>query len=427
MSIENENPQPPTEPAAQTPAPAAPTVPGVRNRGYKPYIAIAVAAASVIGIGGLGTAVIAAVTISKATATSVQTSPNRNAFGQGGGFGQGQGQGQGGGYGQGQGGSQGGQAFGGSSSGSVTQATPATAAQKVGVVTINTTLAYDSNDQAAGTGMILSSDGLILTNNHVVEQATGISVTVESTNKTYKATVVGTDEKADVAVLKLTGASGLTPIAFDAAEKVAVGDAIHSVGNAEGTGDLVTATGTVGAVNQDLTIQSDFSSTGESLSGLIELNSDVVSGDSGGPLFDKSGDVIGIVTAASSGSTDVTGYAINIASVLKVADQIESGKASTDIVIGLPAFLGVEIATTSTGTVSGVPVSSAFPGMPAAAAGIGAGSTITAVDGTAVATSDALSSLIASHKVGESVTIAWTDATGAAHSSPVTLVAGPAA
>jgi S1-C subfamily serine protease len=415
MSIENENQQAPTEQA-----------PEVQKKNRKPLIAIAIATAAVVCIGGLGTAAIATLTTPTTSATSAQTSPQRGTFGQ---YGQGYGRGYGGGFGQGQSQGQGGgeQGLGNSAASSVTEATAATAAQKVGVVTINTTLDYNSQEQAAGTGMILSSSGLILTNNHVVEQSTDISVTVESTNKTYKAVVVGTDAKADVAVLKLVGASGLSTVKFDAAEKIAVGDAIHSVGNAEGTGDLVTATGTVGAVNQNLTVQSDYSTTGESLTGLIELKSDVVSGDSGGPLFDKNGDVIGIVTAASSGSANVTGYAINIAQVLKVVDQIESGSATTDIVIGNPAFLGVSIASTTSSSVTGVPVASAFAGMPAANAGIAAGSVITAVDGVGVTSADALSAAIASHQVGSSVTIAWTDAAGAAHSSVVTLVGGPAA
>jgi S1-C subfamily serine protease len=417
MSIENENQQAPIERA-----------PEAQKKNRKPLIAIAIATAAVVCIGGLGTGAIAVLTTPKTTATSAQTSPERGTFGQYGQYGQGYGRGYGGGFGQGQTqGQGGGQGFGNSPASSVSDATAATAAQKVGVVTIDTTLDYNSQEQAAGTGMILSSNGFILTNNHVVEQSTDVSVTVESTDKTYKAVVVGTDAKADVALLKLVGASGLQAVKFDAAEKVAVGDAIHSVGNAEGTGDLVTATGTVGAVNQNLTVQSDYSTTGENLTGLIELKSDVVSGDSGGPLFDKNGDVIGIVTAASSGSANVTGYAINIAQVLKVVDQIESGTATTDIVIGNPAFLGVSIASTTSTGVAGVPVASAFAGMPAANAGIAAGGVITAVDGVSVTSADALSAAIASHQVGDSVTIAWTDAAGAAHSSVVTLVAGPAA
>jgi S1-C subfamily serine protease len=415
MSIENENQ--PTEPhfVQEQPVAAEP----VRKKNHKPLFAIAIATAAVVGIGGLGTAAVAVLTTPKTSAASTTSPVHRGTFGQ---YGQGRG-----GYGgfQGQGGTQGGYGNQGGSASTQSPAIASTAAEKVGVVTINTELNYSSSDQAAGTGMILTSSGLILTNNHVVEESTNISVTVESTGKTYKATVVGTDAKADVAVLRLTGASGLKTVKFDASEKVAVGAAIHSVGNAEGTGDLVTATGTVAATNQNLTVGSDGLTQSESLTGLIELDSDVVSGDSGGPLLDKSGDVIGIVTAASSGSANVTGYAINIAQVLKVADAIEAGEASSDVVIGYPAFLGVEIG--ETGTTAGAPVSGLIAGMPAAAAGITAGSVITAVNGTAVTTAEGLSALIQQQKVGASVTIAWTDTAGAVHSSVVTLVAGPAA
>ncbi len=187
----------------------------------------------------------------------------------------------------------------------------------------------------------------------------------------------------------------------------------------------MTAVGSVGAVNRSLTIGSDSSAAPENLSGLIELQSDVVSGDSGGPLFDSKGDVIGMVTAASSGSAIVTGYAINIAQVLRVSNAIQSGAASSGILLGYPAFLGVDIASTPSSL--GVPVASTFAGMPAARAGIVEGDIITSVNGVAVSTASGLSSTIQSHKVGDTVTIGWLDGAGAAHSAIVTLVAGPAA
>jgi S1-C subfamily serine protease len=395
----------------------------------RPLVAIAIATAAVVGIGGLGTAGIALATRPSTSATSANTS-QRNAFGQynqNGSSGTGQGStGTGNGFSpNGPSTSQGGQSFGSGSSSTVSDATASTASQKVGVVTINTVLNYTTDEQAAGTGMILSSDGLILTNNHVVEGSTSITVTVESTNKTYKAVVVGTDKKSDVAVLKLVDASGLSTVNFDSSSTVKVGDTIYSVGNAEGTGDLVTAKGSVGAINQSLTISGDSATESESLSGLIEVNSDVVSGDSGGPLFDKSGDVIGIITAASSGSATVTGYAINIASVLKIADKIEAGEASSTIVLGTPAFLGIELSSTTATT--GVPVAGVFAGKPAANAGITTGSVITSVNGTKVTTATSLSAIIAAHKVGDRITVHWTDAKGASHSAVVTLAAGPAA
>jgi S1-C subfamily serine protease len=407
---EPENPN--TDPTQ--PDPTGLTEPTSPTKKHRPWIAIVIATAVVVAVGGLGTAAVAELTAPPSTATS-SASPNSNGT-----FG-----GRNGGNGFGQGGLQGGQSIGQQATAGEATATAATAAQKVGIVTINTTLDYDPNEQAAGTGMILTSNGYILTNNHVIESSTSISVTVESTDKTYTATVVGTNKTADVAVLKLTDASGLTPVTFDSTEKVTVGQSIYSVGNAEGTGNLVTAVGTVGAVNQSLSIGSDQSDTPENLTGLIQLNSDVVSGDSGGPLFDKSGHVIGIVTAASSGSSTVTGYAINIAQVLKVAKAIEAGSASSDIVIGYPAFAGISIPQTT--SADGVPVASTFPGSPANAAGIGEGDVITAVNGVAVTSADQLTATIQAHKVGDSVSIAWLDPSGVSHTATITLVAGPAA
>ena len=415
MSIDNdgqytpETPATPVDPATgymQQPSPKKPR---------SPWISIAIATAAVVCIGGLGTAAVAELTTPSSSSSASSTSTqNSNGFSDGNAFSH-----NGGGQYQGSGRAIGQQATAGESA-----AVASTSAQKVGLVTIDTVLDYNKDEEAAGTGMILSADGYILTNNHVIDGATSITVTVETTGKTYTAEVVGSDTTADVAVLKLVGASGLTPVTFAASEKVTVGESIYSVGNAEGTGNLVTAVGTVGAVDQTLTIGSDDSSATERLSGMIELESDVVSGDSGGALFDSAGKVIGMVTAASSGTTPVTGDAINIAQVLAVVKKVEAGTVSSDIQYGTPAFIGVDIATTVTTT--GVPVASTFPGMPAALAGITDGDTITTVNGVAVTTATGLSADIRGYKVGTKVTIGWLDATGAAHTSLVTLVAGPA-
>lgn len=309
---------------------------------------------------------------------------------------------------------------------SQTAAVAATTAQKVGVVTIVTTLDYDDDSQAAGTGTIMTSNGLILTNNHVIEGATSIKVTVESTNKTYTATVVGTDKTDDVAVLQLADASGLSVATYNSSGSVSTGDDVTDVGNAEGTGDLVAATGTVTATDQSITVQGDTSGETESLTNLIEISADVVSGDSGGPLLDDNGKVIGMVTAASSGSAEVTGYAIPIKTALTIAKQIENGVASASVTIGYPAFLGVQISSTTT-TTTGVPVAGAIAGTPAATLGIVAGDTITAVNGTVVNTADGLSAIVSAHKVGDKVTVTWTDTAGTSHTATATLAAGPAA
>ncbi|MEP6481224.1 MAG: trypsin-like peptidase domain-containing protein [Rhodoglobus sp.] len=309
-----------------------------------------------------------------------------------------------------------------------TSAVPATAAQQVGVVTVLTTLDYEADARAAGTGMVLTSSGEILTNNHVIQGATTIHVTVESTGVNYQADVVGSDTVDDIAVLQLVDSSGakvtgLTPAKLDSSAVVAVGDGVTAIGNAGGTGDLVAAEGKVAATDKSVTVQSDATGQPESLTGLIRVSADVVPGDSGGPLLDARGEAIGMVTAASSGARNVTGFAITIGSALTVAHQIESGVASGNVRIGLPAFLGVNLDTKSTGTTILGPVD----GSAAASAGLVAGDTITSVDGTAVTTGDQLSAAIAAHAVGDQVTIGYTDSSGAEQSVGVTLGEGPAA
>ncbi|MFB2580143.1 S1C family serine protease [Herbiconiux sp. P15] len=309
-----------------------------------------------------------------------------------------------------------------SGSSTQTDAVAASAEQTAGVVTIVSDLSYEGA-ASAGTGIVLTSDGLILTNNHVVEGSTSIEVTDELTGTEYTATVVGTDSTHDIAVLQLEGASGLeTATLSDTA--AAAGDAVTAVGNAEGTGDLVAASGTVTALEQSITTQSETGIEGETLEGLIQIDADIVSGDSGGPLLNAEGEVVGINTAASSGSADITGFAIPIDDALDIVTQIEAGADTSTIEIGYPGFLGVGIGS---GTTGGAVVAGVYENTPAAEAGLAAGDTITAVDGTPVATAAELSANLGAREPGETVTLEWTTAAGTAQSATVTLIAGPAA
>ncbi len=225
----------------------------------------------------------------------------------------------------------------------------ASADQQIGVVTIDTVLAYQGAE-AAGTGVVLSSDGEILTNNHVIEGSTSITVTIVTTGASYSATVVGADVVDDIAVLQLSGASDLTPANFDDDQDLAVGDAVTGVGNAGGLGGIPSAAaGTVTALNQTITTQSELGATGETLTGLIQTDADIQSGDSGGPLFDAENEVVGIDTAAQEGGYTTAGFAIPIESALSIAQQIQNGQSSTTIVIGYPAFLGVQVSSTAPG------------------------------------------------------------------------------
>ncbi|MEV8213279.1 trypsin-like peptidase domain-containing protein [Leifsonia sp. NPDC077715] len=332
---------------------------------------------------------------------------------------------------------------GGSSSGSTATSTlgSATAAQEIGVVDITSQLTYDQAE-SAGTGIVLTSSGEILTNNHVVEGATSISVTVVSTGAVYTASVVGTDATDDVAVLQLTGASGLQTAHLDTAGDTAVGEAVTGVGNAGGTGGTPSASpGTVTALEQTITTQAEQTAASETLHGLIQTDADIQAGDSGGPLFDAQDEVIGIDTAAASGGATTAGYAIPIEDALAIAAQIESGQASATVTIGYPAFLGIEVASAAdesaagygyaygaTGTATaGAAVSGVIDGRPAAAAGLTAGDTITALGGTTIGSAQDLTSALGALKPGQTVSVSWTDAEGSAHTADVTLAQGPVA
>ena len=323
--------------------------------------------------------------------------------------------------------------YGGSSAGASTQ-TPATAAdsaQSTGVVIIETTLGYE-DAQAAGTGMVLSADGLVLTNNHVIEGSTEIRVTIAATGQTYTATVVGTDAADDVALLQLQGASGLQPVTVDD-DAEAVGDAVTAVGNASGGGVLLAADGAITELESSVTTSSDGLTAGETLDGMIEFAADVVAGDSGGAVLDAEGEVVGMTTAASSGSATTVAYAIPIEDALAIVDKIRAGDESDGVAVGSPAFLGVQVARVPAGyryggsATTGALIAGAIDGTPAAAAGLVAGDTITAIDGTAIADADALTTVLAGHRPGDTITLTWVDGPGATRSAEVTLIAGPAA
>jgi S1-C subfamily serine protease len=235
------------------------------------------------------------------------------------------------------------------SSGSTGSANVQSIVNKVtpGLVIINTTLQYQS-EQAAATGMVIRSDGLVLTNNHVIEGSTAISATTAN-GKQYKATVLGYDVTGDIALIKLQNASGLKTIPTGKSATVKVGDQIVAMGNAEGQNAIVPAAGQVVALNQSITADDQGGSvSSETLHGMIQVNADIVSGDSGGPLANTSGDVIGMDTAGNNGGFSIrqssaTGYAVPIDTALSVAGKIEAGQASSTISIGYPPFLGVYI------------------------------------------------------------------------------------
>ena len=335
-----------------------------------------------------------------------------------------------------------------------------------GLVDVTSTLGYQQAT-AKGTGIVLTAGGEILTNNHVINGATSVSVTDIGNGKTYKATVVGYDDSKDVAVLQLTGASGLTVATLGDSSTVGVGNSVVALGNAEGLGGTPSvATGSVTALDQSITASDESSGTSEQLTGLIETNAGIEPGDSGGPLVNTHGQVVGMDTAAStnytfggggnggfggsgggfggsgssgssgssgaSGSsssgngTTTQGFAIPIDTALSIAKQIDSGDGSSTVHIGATAFMGVEIAGT-TGQSSGVELAGAQPGTPAAAAGLTQGDVITALNGTAVTSGTQISQALIPLHPGNKVSVTWTDTSGQSHTTALTLGTGPSA
>ena len=299
----------------------------------------------------------------------------------------------------------------------------ATAAQSVGVVDINTVLGYQGA-RAAGTGIVLTSSGEIVTNNHVVDGATQISVTVVSTGQTYSATVVGTDPTDDVAVIQLSNASGLQTAALGDSSTVRVGATVTGVGNAGGTGGTPSsATGQVVALNQQLTASDTNGQNAEQLTGMIEINAPIEAGDSGGPLYNSSGKIIGIDTAAqTNGGTTTVAYAIPIAKALGIASQIESGAGvehHPHRPAGLPRRLGRRHGAGRNDRERGV----RWPRGESRLGGRGCDHVrqrVTVTSGTT------LKSVLSTANPGDRISIGWTDTSGGTHQSSATLIAGPA-
>ena len=294
--------------------------------------------------------------------------------------------------------------------------TKASDSQLTGLVRIVSTAEY-SGSKGVGTGMVLTSSGQVVTNHHVVEGSTSLRVTVMSSGTTYPATVVGTDAKDDVAVLQLTGASGLDTVRADT-DGTAVGEEVTAVGDANGTAShLSAAGGKVTALDDSITTRSQGTDEGERLTGLIKISSDVISGDSGGATYDADGEVIGMTTAASVGGAQIDGYAIPIDKVLSIVDDLDSGVAGSRYDYGRPAFLGVGL------TANGATVAGVVENTPAAEAGIVAGDRITAVGSTQVRTSEQLQSAIAELEPGDQVSVTWTGS-GGSETKSVTLGTG---
>lgn len=326
-----------------------------------------------------------------------------------------------------------------------TNAAAAKIARKVdaGLVDITTTFAGQSGT-AEGTGMIITKNGLVLTNNHVVEGAATVSVRDVGTNTNYVGTVVGYDLAQDVALIQLKGAKGLSTIKTANSDTVTSGQSIVGIGNAGGIGGTPSfVAGNVVALNQAIAAGDATNPAGsENLSGLIEVSAAIVPGDSGGPLVNAKGQVIGMDTAGSDlnggfgfgfspgGAAGGRGYAIPINTALAIVTSIRTDSAVSGVHIGATAFLGVEFDSAasfgSSNAANGVAIAGTIAGAPAQRAGLAAGDVITSIDGQTVTTGSGLQAILLTKKPGDTIHVNYVNANGVAKSVRVRLVSGPA-
>jgi S1-C subfamily serine protease len=360
--------------------------------------------------------------------------------------------------------------------------------QKVepGLVDITATLKYAS-ETAEGTGMILSPSGLVLTNNHVIDGATAVTVSLaDNVHRIYKAQVIGYDSIDDVALLQLTGASALATVSIGDSAQVRVGTQVLALGDAQGRGGVTPARGSISGLNRSIQATDQGSGSTEDLNHMLQTNAQIQQGDSGGALANSAGQVIGMVTAANTPPDgqpgDSMGFAIPIDTALAIAQKIAAGRSSATVYIGLPGFLGVEVAQGNSadprqqaagerrsggnpagdnpggdnpggdnpgggnqagpgcvadGQAPGVPrrIAPAASGAlilgvlcdtAAQSEGLVAGDVVLSVNGQVVTTPDSLTTITAKYHPGAVVSVTWEAINGSRHTARIMLGRGPA-
>ncbi|HUZ53929.1 MAG TPA: trypsin-like peptidase domain-containing protein [Streptosporangiaceae bacterium] len=365
---------------------------------------------------------------------------------------------------------------GGTSSGGVSASTKqaVVSAVRPGLVDISSNLGYQGS-QAAATGMVISPDGLVLTNNHVITDTTQLYARVLTTGKQYRAKWLGYDSADDVAVIKLTGAHNLQTVPLGNSSGVKLGDKVIAIGNAYGAGRFPAVVGSITGTNRTITASDSGAATKETLHGMLQTNAGIVQGDSGGPLASTAGKVIGMDTAAATGSFDGTsqsvGFAIPIDKALRIARQIINGRSSPSVKIGSTGFLGVLVPAGQASRASspqqqrdlqlkqdqgssGFPVQPSAPiclqnqegagvpahvapvasgaliigelcKTPADTAGIVAGDVITSVGGHRISSPVQLTGVMQGFRPGMSVKVTWVDVNGNTHNGNLVLKQAP--
>jgi len=260
-------------------------------------------------------------------------------------------------------------------------------------------------EQGAGTGMIITPDGDVLTNAHVVAGATDIKVTLTTDNSTHDAVLLGSDPTADVAVIKMQGVSNLKTVTLGRSSSMRVGDDVVAIGNALALPGGPTVThGIVSAVDRTIDAEN------ERLEHLIQTDAAINPGNSGGPLANSAGEVIGMNTAVAGQAQNI-GFAIAVDTVKPIADQLKTGKGATKAT----AFLGVTTVTVTSdiqqrfglSVSKGALVRDVSPGTGADAAGLQTGDVIVKFGNDNIASSDDLSASVRKHQPGDKVEVTW--------------------
>ena len=345
-----------------------------------------------------------------------------------------------------------------------------------GIVDVTSNLQY-LQETAKGTGFVIdAAAGLILTNNHVIDQATSVTVTLVTSDRSYPARVLGYDAADDIALLQVRGATGLEAVRTGDSSLAVAGTPVLAIGNEAGQGGPPTvAPGVISSLGRTIVASDQSSGLHETLFGMLQTSADIRPGDSGGPLADAAGRVIGIDTAAG-GSTVYSGYAIPINQALPIARQIAAGAARgrqpgraapgraarctsacprssacscrtaraatpasrTARSCGRPArsaaaarrdctTADLSAAPAQVAPVrSGALVDGVLCGTVADQAGISAGDVITSFGGHDVTSPGSLTALLRRYHPGSMVPLAWTGPDGSPHTAVVTLAAGPA-
>lgn len=277
-----------------------------------------------------------------------------------------------------------------------------------------------------GTGIVLSPDGEVLTNYHVVQGANAVSATVN--DRSYPADLIGYDRQHDIALLQLRGADGLPTATIGDSNALAPGDPVVALGNAQGSdAPLTQEVGTVTAFGRTVNAQDELTGSSDEITGLFEFAAPVRAGDSGGPVINGAGQVVGMTTAASVNfrmGPGGKGFAIPINEAMAIAGQIRSRTPSGSVHIGAPTMLGVGVGSTPRRG-GGVVVQDVMRGGPAEAAGLAPGDLLTTIDGTSLDSARTLTLVLDRHYPGDVIGLTWIDPTGAQHNGKATLVAGP--